>query len=188
MHKKLPMLCAQFDFSGVTPWNPLASPAPEPGPYEGTIIDIDPAYNGGKSCKFTVDLSSGQQTDIYIGNEPGEKGGNKKKWLQALCAVAPDVDKFLGVIKTNPTLSFDPVATFKGKKIHVLVIEVPGQDDQGRKNLPNKEFLTKAQFDQVKASGVVPHASAPKSNGATAATPAAATPAPSGDVLKGLFG
>src|SRR5574340_1309295 len=189
---KMPMLCMQFDMAGMAPWNPLQSPAPEPGAYKGRIVDVDPAYNGGKSTKFTIDLlagpSAGMSTEVYIGNEPGEKGGNKRKWLQALCGIAPDPDKFLANLKANPNLNFDPVATFKGKDVYVLVVENGGthvnpNTGQPVKNLTDKEFLMKAQYDQVIAAGgkVAPRAGSSSHaapNGVTAgAVPAQTAPA-----------
>jgi hypothetical protein len=202
MHTKLPFLSIQMDLSGVAAWNPLASPAPPPGPHAGVIMDVDPNYHEGKSTKFTVDLEGGQTTDLYIGNEPGDKGGNLKKWKTALIAVATasGVAEDLATKACSTKVNFDPVQTFKGKKIHVLVIEVPGtnadpQTGAQRPNLPNKEFITKAQFDAVKASGVTPVGRA-STNGATAGaaqtpgvTPAVTpTPAaPPADPLASLF-
>lgn len=176
-----------FDFSGINPWNPLSSPAPEPGPYKAKISDVDPAYNGGKSTKFVLDLANGQTTDIYIGNEPGEKGGNKRKWKQALIAVATAAGKAEAevVAMLNRAIDFDPVATFKGKDIHVLVIAVPGQDAEGRPNLPNKEFLTASQYAQSVAAAGAGHKPASTANGPA---PTGAAPAAGGDVLGKLFG
>lgn len=205
MNRRLPMLCIQFDMTGVSPWNPLASPAPEPGPHAGTIVEVDPAYNGGKSCAFTVNLDDGTETNLFIGNEPGEKGGNKKKWRTALIAVATanGAPEEKALQATAGVVNFDPVQTFKGKKIHLLVKPVTGpKDDQGRDPLPDKEFITLAQFNALKASGKIPTASTGASTpaGATATggqtpsgtpngtgTAPGATPA-GGNVLAGLFG
>jgi len=202
MFGKMTMLQAALDFTGVSPWNPLASPAPEDGAYESTILDVDPAYNGGKSSKFTCDLKrTGQTTDIFIGNEPGEKGGNLKKWLQALACVAPDPQKFIDAARAGQ-IKFDPalqaVATFKGKSIHILVISVPGttkdpQTGVERPNLPNKEFMSKAEFDSyVSGHGAGGKPTAPNGAPQGATTPAGTPVTPAapagGDVLKGLFG
>ena len=199
MLKKLPMLAMRFDFTATAPWNPLQTFNPEEGFYVAQIADVEQNYNNGKSTKFTLDLIEGPsigQTDLYLGNEPGEKGGNKRKWLQALCAVAPDPEKFLANLRANPSLDFDPVAAFKGKRICVMVQSVPGVDDKGRPNLPNKEFITRAQYDQAKTSGAKPGGGNARANGASApaGTPTAAQPgpaaptAPQGDVLGKLFG
>lgn len=207
--KKMLMQCAAFDMN-VPAFNPLVTFSPEAGPYKALITDIDPAYKSGKSTKFTVDLvtgpSAGQTTDFYIGNEQDEKGFNGKNWKQALLALcgcnanAPTAEAFEERCKAG--LKFDPGSmardTFKGKTIHILVIDNPGTSKDPvtgveRANLPDKRILTKAQYDQVVAAGHAPRSGAPASNGAVAGSPAPAgtpspTPATGDTVLKNLFG
>jgi hypothetical protein len=121
INQKMAMLCAVMDFGSSSPWNPQCSTSKG---IQGTILDVDPAYSGGKTTKLTVDLtvgpSSGMTTDLFIGNEPGEKGGNTKKWFQACACVAPNADEFVTKAKAAG-LKFDPVTmavpTFKGKTV-----------------------------------------------------------------------
>jgi hypothetical protein len=186
-----------IDFTGLSPWDPLTSFAqPEPGHYVAKVSAIDPNYNAGKSTKFTVDLPT-MQTDLYIGNEPGEKGANARKWLHALMAVSPSqaaADQVAAAAKAG-SFKFDPAtqaaAAFMNKTIHVLVTEVPGVDEKGRKHFPDKEFITKAQYDALVAGTTKAPAKSAPTNGTTSvaqpATPATAATAPMGDVLSALF-
>jgi hypothetical protein len=189
----------EFDFTGANPRNPLVSFNPDPGPYICKIVSVDPNYNNGKSTKFEMDAITGPSAGLtiskYLGNDEGAKGGNKANWLQALACIAPDADAFLAKAKMG--MKFDPtkqaVGTFGGKPIHVLVIEVPGVDAEGRPNLPNIEFITKAQYAQLlaaqkaggKPAAVATKPATPAANGAPAPAAAATPGTPS--VLDDLF-
>lgn len=189
----------KMDFTGVQAWDPLRGGMIEPGVYTAKVNKVDPTYNGGKSTAFEVETTgpkgAGQVTTLFIGNEPGAKGGNLKKWKAALVSTATaggknedDVNKMLA-----GSLEFDPIPTFTGKPVFILVVANPGTykdptTGAEKANGPDREFMTKSQYESALAAEKAGHGPSNGATGATAPAAAAAAAAPQGDVLKGLFG
>lgn len=192
--------------SGGAPWDPFLSFAQPPeGVYEGKVISVNPGYKEGHSTEFVIDLPAiKMETKHYLGNEPGAKGGNISKWRQALLSAAPSkeaADALLAKMKAG-AVQFDPALhaaqTFLNRTVYLMVIAVPGVNEKGQANFPDKEFITRAQYESVKSGALkIPSASAPKTvapaNGAltgAVATPGVtpAAPAAGGDALAAIFG
>lgn len=196
-----------LDFTNVQEWDPTRGGGIEPGVYPVQIDEVDDKHNGGKSTTFEVTTlpggtgPAGQKTMVPIGNEPGAKGGNVKKWKTALMSVATSAGKSEDDARAmfSKQISFDPVKSFKGKKAYIIVTAndstyTDATTGATKKSGPDREFMTRGQFEAALAAakangGTLP---AKTTNGASGGqTPAAAGGAPAaagGDVMDDIFG
>lgn len=186
----------EFSFNDMQPWNPLAGALAE-GPHKVKITAIDPNYNGGKSSKITVEIMegpspAGMTTDLFPGNaDEAGKNSNARKWLLILASILPPekVEAFLTAARAGQ-IRFDPArdsAKLLGKTSYMLVTAAPGTNvdpatGRERPNLPDKEFLTAAQYAALTSGAAkAPVKAAPAAtaqNGAAGHTPAATQAAP----------
>lgn len=174
-----------IDFTGVDLWDPTKAGIndPEPGAYTGKVVSASShtgATSGKTSIKITVALANGPETDLYLGLDL-TKPSNVQKIATALASCGVDKSK-LGLVKAlTPALFMGKDG--KGATCYVIVKLVEGTNAKGQKNLNDKDFATREQFEAYKA---IPAANRPVVPAATPAAGNGATPAP-GD-LKGLFG
>lgn len=185
----------KMDFSNQGIWDPLAGGSLDEGVYPVKITKVDPAYNGGKSTEFEMEITSGaavgRKTSIYLGNEPGKNNSNVRKWKTLLVAVATAKGKTEeeALKAFSGEMSFDPVQTFTNQPAFILVTpnDTTFKDPTTgaeRKSGPDREFMTKGQYESYQKA----HAAGGAQNGATpGATQTPPKSAPQGDVLKGLF-
>jgi len=145
------------NFAGVTPLNPARIDVAT-GAYTVKILDCEEATgrvgedgSGGKlsiryQCMITEDgASKGLPLLIVIGTD-WSKEGNKKHLFNCLVGTGVPPEALNGP-KTIGN------AHFVGKSAYVWVQAPPEgeRDDQGRKPFGNKNFITREQYQQLKA-------------------------------------
>jgi len=177
-----------MDFTGVELWDPTKGGMndPEPGAYAGMVVAAGEhlgATSGKKSARITVALDGGPETDLYLGLD-FSKPSNKQKFATALASCGVTVAKIPP--NTNITPAFFMGKDGKGARCYVIVKLVDGVNAKGQKNLNDKEFATKEQYEAYKA---IPAASRPVSTPSAPAGGSAPAAPPAGPAdLNGLFG
>lgn len=150
----------------------------DPGLYEVTTESVD---EHKATVKFTVKGSFGT-TDLYLPKDM-TKPPNKRRMKTALISHGAKADK---INATGAALTIsDPL--FVGRKAWLLVTAVEGVDEQGRKKINDKMFLTPEQAAAWKKAAAEAKA-ASKANGAAAPAASAAPAATGKDAVADLLG
>jgi hypothetical protein len=171
----------EVDFGSGAKTRVIGQMDPPGGPYEVEILDSMQSTDGKGTLRYSVVIvedgpAKGMGTTVFIGTD-FTKEFNKDHLANLFEGMGIEPSKLKGKISLKPE-------TVKGRHAFLRVLPAPeGEvDDQGRKKLADKSFITKAQYlQEKKALAVVGAAgSAPVTRGAPAngATGNAAPPPP----------
>lgn len=170
---------------------------PPPGVY---LVEITEAQEHAKknepdkkSAEITCTVAEGEAagiaTRIYLGID-FTKAFNIGHFVNLFTGVMQNLGKSAEEIKAKLAGPVQiPLSAFKGKKTWIIVKAAPDTlDEQGRKPLADKNFVTREQAEQAKKSIALLGMPAPRKAAASTVPPTATPPTTGASVVNGATG